>query len=203
MPSIDKLRPQPDDRLAFFQGFLKKPGQVGSIIPSSRFLERRIVRAAGIERARLVVELGPGTGGTTSEPPPSAVSPQMVTVPDFVGTATIDVAKTAELIGLTVAMTDGRGSSAPFLEGVLEALGELRGRADREGHGRERLHLRRPGGHERHHAIHEARGLARAGRGLDQHGRAQVLGDRAPRLRVRPDRAGLSRRSRHAPAGTP
>src|SRR5262245_22178522 len=65
MPSIDKLRPQPDDRLAFFQGFLKKPGQVGSIIPSSRFLERRIVRAAGIQRARLVVELGPGTGGTT------------------------------------------------------------------------------------------------------------------------------------------
>ena len=65
MPSIDKLRPQPDDRLAFFHGFLKKPGQVGSIIPSSRFLERRIVRAAGIQRARLVVELGPGTGGTT------------------------------------------------------------------------------------------------------------------------------------------
>ena len=65
MPSIDRMRPQPDDRLAFFQGFLRKPMQVGSIIPSSRFLERRIARAAGIERARLVVELGPGTGGTT------------------------------------------------------------------------------------------------------------------------------------------
>jgi phospholipid N-methyltransferase len=65
MPSIDQMRPQPDDRLAFFQGFLRKPRQVGSIIPSSRFLERRIARAAGIERARLVVELGPGTGGTT------------------------------------------------------------------------------------------------------------------------------------------
>ena len=65
MPSIDRMRPQPDDRLAFFQGFLRKPRQVGSIIPSSRFLERRIARAAGIERARVVVELGPGTGGTT------------------------------------------------------------------------------------------------------------------------------------------
>jgi phospholipid N-methyltransferase len=65
MPSIDRLRPQQDDRLAFFQGFLKSPRQVGSIIPSSRFLERRIAVAAGIERARLVVELGPGTGGTT------------------------------------------------------------------------------------------------------------------------------------------
>jgi phospholipid N-methyltransferase len=38
---------------------------VGSIIPSSRFLERRIVRAAEVGRASLVVELGPGTGGTT------------------------------------------------------------------------------------------------------------------------------------------
>ena len=65
MPSIDRLRPQPDDRLAFFQGFLKSPRQVGSIIPSSRFLERRIAVAAGIERARLVVARGPGTGGTT------------------------------------------------------------------------------------------------------------------------------------------
>jgi phospholipid N-methyltransferase len=39
--------------------------EVGSIIPSSRFLERRIVRASGIQKAKLVVELGPGTGGTT------------------------------------------------------------------------------------------------------------------------------------------
>jgi phospholipid N-methyltransferase len=51
--------------MAFLQGFLKSPKQVGSIIPSSRFLERRIVRAAEIERASLVIELGPGTGGTT------------------------------------------------------------------------------------------------------------------------------------------
>jgi phosphatidylethanolamine/phosphatidyl-N-methylethanolamine N-methyltransferase len=49
----------------FFQGFLKRPGMVGSVIPSSRYMERRIVKAAGLESARLVVELGPGTGGTT------------------------------------------------------------------------------------------------------------------------------------------
>ncbi|WP_211276925.1 class I SAM-dependent methyltransferase [Tamilnaduibacter salinus] len=49
----------------FFRGFLKEPKQVGSVIPSSRFLERRIVSAAGLEQAKLVVELGPGTGGTT------------------------------------------------------------------------------------------------------------------------------------------
>lgn len=49
----------------FLQQFLKHPLQIGSIIPSSRFLERRIVEAAGINRAKVVVELGPGTGGTT------------------------------------------------------------------------------------------------------------------------------------------
>jgi phospholipid N-methyltransferase len=44
---------------------LKRPKQVGSVIPSSRFLEKRIVRSAELAGARVVVELGPGTGGTT------------------------------------------------------------------------------------------------------------------------------------------
>lgn len=49
----------------FFRGFLRSPGEVGSIIPSSRFLERRIINVSGVESAKVVVELGPGTGGTT------------------------------------------------------------------------------------------------------------------------------------------
>jgi phospholipid N-methyltransferase len=53
------------DRIAFLSGFLRRPGEVGSVIPSSHWLERRIVRCAGLESARTVVELGPGTGGTT------------------------------------------------------------------------------------------------------------------------------------------
>ncbi|MDT8403600.1 class I SAM-dependent methyltransferase [Sulfuriflexus sp.] len=52
-------------RFAFIQEFLKHPLQIGSIIPSSRFLEQRIVKAADIASADVVVELGPGTGGTT------------------------------------------------------------------------------------------------------------------------------------------
>jgi phospholipid N-methyltransferase len=52
-------------RLAFLQEFMKHPFQIGSVIPSSRFLERRIVEAAGITSARTIVELGAGTGGTT------------------------------------------------------------------------------------------------------------------------------------------
>jgi phospholipid N-methyltransferase len=59
------LRAQPDDRFSFFQGFLRNPTEVGSVIPSSRFLERRLARSAELSRARVVVELGPGTGGTT------------------------------------------------------------------------------------------------------------------------------------------
>lgn len=51
--------------LRFFLGFLRQPAMIGSVIPSSRFLERRIVEAAGIAHSRVVVELGPGTGGTT------------------------------------------------------------------------------------------------------------------------------------------
>jgi len=61
----NRLKLQPDHRFAFLQGFLERPKEVGSIIPSSRFLERRIVAATGADRADTIVELGPGTGGTT------------------------------------------------------------------------------------------------------------------------------------------
>ncbi len=54
-----------DSPLLILKGFLARPREVGSIVPSSRFLERRIVRAADIASARTIVELGPGTGGTT------------------------------------------------------------------------------------------------------------------------------------------
>lgn len=49
----------------FLQEFVRHPRQVASVVPSSRFLERRIVETAGIRSAKTVVELGPGTGGTT------------------------------------------------------------------------------------------------------------------------------------------
>ncbi|MBN1829412.1 MAG: methyltransferase domain-containing protein [Deltaproteobacteria bacterium] len=49
----------------FFKGFLKQPKQVGSVIPSSGSLERRLVRMTNAAEAKTIVELGPGTGGTT------------------------------------------------------------------------------------------------------------------------------------------
>ncbi len=65
MHSFQTARGTQDPRLAFLKGFLRHPRDVGSVIPSSRFLERLIVEQAGIHTARSVVELGPGTGGTT------------------------------------------------------------------------------------------------------------------------------------------
>lgn len=52
--------------LEFLRGFLRNPAQVGSVIPSSHRLEQRLVRCCGAAQARTVVELGPGTGGTTA-----------------------------------------------------------------------------------------------------------------------------------------
>lgn len=54
------------DGAEFLRGFLRNPAQVGSVVPSSPFLERRLVRNARIAEAHSVVELGPGTGGTTA-----------------------------------------------------------------------------------------------------------------------------------------
>lgn len=66
MEEPEKARSGRETRsLDFFRGFLRNPEMVGSIIPSSRFMERKIIRLAELDNAHTVVELGPGTGGTT------------------------------------------------------------------------------------------------------------------------------------------
>jgi phospholipid N-methyltransferase len=64
---FDKPRNQKrvNGHLVFALQFLRHPRQIGSIIPSSAFLERRVIAAADIAAANVVVELGPGTGGMT------------------------------------------------------------------------------------------------------------------------------------------
>lgn len=66
LPSTHLGLGQARDRVEFLRGFLRNPAQVGSVIPSSHHLEQRLVRCARISEARTVVELGPGTGGTTA-----------------------------------------------------------------------------------------------------------------------------------------
>ena len=45
--------------------FLRKPLTTGAICPSSVYLARQMVSGLDLERARVVVELGPGTGAIT------------------------------------------------------------------------------------------------------------------------------------------
>jgi phospholipid N-methyltransferase len=54
-----------DDSLAFFLGFVRHPHLVASVVPSSRFLTRRLAGFVTSRKPRVVVELGPGIGGTT------------------------------------------------------------------------------------------------------------------------------------------
>ncbi len=63
--SFSSNRP-PRGSAEFLRGFLRNPARVGSVAPSSPKLEQRLVRSADIAHARTVVELGPGTGGTTA-----------------------------------------------------------------------------------------------------------------------------------------
>jgi phospholipid N-methyltransferase len=47
--------------------FARDPGSVGTVIPSSRFLARRMMNAADISQAKVVLEIGAGTGAITRE----------------------------------------------------------------------------------------------------------------------------------------
>lgn len=51
--------------LLFSRNFIKHPRMLGSLIPSSRFLVQQVLRPVDWERARVVVEYGPGVGTIT------------------------------------------------------------------------------------------------------------------------------------------
>ena len=53
--------------LLFAGNFLRHPYMLGSIIPSSRFLVSQVLQAIDWERARVIVEYGPGVGTFTGE----------------------------------------------------------------------------------------------------------------------------------------
>lgn len=84
-----RSNPRKDHPLAFLRGFLDRPKEVGSIIPSSRFMEKRIVNTAELKQVDLAIELGPGTGGTTrallDAMAPDATLLAIEINPDFVG----------------------------------------------------------------------------------------------------------------------
>lgn len=54
------------DGLGFFGTFLGKPGSVGAVLPSTRYLARALVGRLDLLPGELVVEFGPGTGPMTA-----------------------------------------------------------------------------------------------------------------------------------------
>lgn len=55
------------NKIKFIRGFLKNWREVGSIIPSSRFLTSKMLEPIDFEKARVIVELGPGLGCITNK----------------------------------------------------------------------------------------------------------------------------------------
>ena len=55
------------ERIRFFRSFLANPRAVGAILPTSRRAVRDMLDMANVEQARVVVELGAGTGVYTEE----------------------------------------------------------------------------------------------------------------------------------------
>lgn len=54
------------DGLGFFGTFLGKPGSIGAVLPSTRYLARALVGRLDLQPGELVVEFGPGTGPMTN-----------------------------------------------------------------------------------------------------------------------------------------
>jgi phospholipid N-methyltransferase len=55
------------EMLLFARNFLLHPYMLGSVIPSSRFLVNQVLQPIDWERARVIVEYGPGVGTFTGE----------------------------------------------------------------------------------------------------------------------------------------
>jgi phospholipid N-methyltransferase len=60
-------RPPGGNALLFTRNFFRHPRMLGSIVPSSRFLIKKLLEPINWSRARVIVEYGPGVGGITAE----------------------------------------------------------------------------------------------------------------------------------------
>ncbi len=70
-----------DPELALFLGcWLKAPHRIGALAPSSRYLARAMVRQVDVRQARLVIELGGGTGSITRALLAAGLTPERLVV---------------------------------------------------------------------------------------------------------------------------
>jgi len=74
--------------LFFLVSFLKKPSQVGAMLPSTEQLAKMVISKAQLNNIKVIVELGPGTGSFTElifkELPKNAVYIGLDLNPDFI-----------------------------------------------------------------------------------------------------------------------
>jgi len=81
-------RSAPSHLLLFARNFFKHPAMLGSVIPSSSYLVNDVLNHVDWQRARVVVEFGPGVGTMTQEilkrMKPDAILIAIELNPDFV-----------------------------------------------------------------------------------------------------------------------
>ena len=56
-----------EDKILFFSAFIKYPKEIGSVVPSSKFLINEILKNIDFENAKYIAEYGAGTGRITIE----------------------------------------------------------------------------------------------------------------------------------------
>ncbi len=78
----------PRSAMLFARNFFRHPRMLGSIVPSSRFLIRQLLKPVDWSQAKVIVEYGPGVGVITSEVlrrmGPEAMLIAIETNPEFV-----------------------------------------------------------------------------------------------------------------------
>src|SRR5690349_19507534 len=65
--AVKKSRVEGSALALFARNFFKYPSMLGSVLPSSRFLVEDIITRIDWDRARVLVEFGPGVGTITRE----------------------------------------------------------------------------------------------------------------------------------------
>lgn len=64
---MSRVETNADSALVFARNFFKNPRMLGSVIPSSKYLVQQLLSDVDWERARVIVELGPGVGTISRE----------------------------------------------------------------------------------------------------------------------------------------
>jgi phospholipid N-methyltransferase len=64
---VSRVETNADSALVFARNFFKNPRMLGSVIPSSKYLVQQLLSDVDWERARVIVELGPGVGTISRE----------------------------------------------------------------------------------------------------------------------------------------